>query len=90
MFSFSSPVPFLSNLCAFTFLSVDADVLGNTIDAPACVSLPASARISCHLKKNTKNIQKIIQKISFLGQSFLQVLMNIFLNPYKFYVFNIS
>lgn len=52
---------------------------------------PALRVRPCHLKKykkkkNTKNIQKI----SFLGQSFLQVLMNIFLNPYKFYVFNIS
>lgn len=59
-----------------------------------CVSLPASARISCHLKKKKykKKIYKKYtkKKISFLGQSFLQVLMNIFLNPYKFYVFNIS
>ena len=66
------------------------------MDTSDCVSLSLSpsARNSSHLKK--KKIQKKIykktntKKISFLGQSFLQVLMNIFLNPYKFYVFNIS
>lgn len=58
------------------------------------VSFSSSARNSSHLKKNTKKKiykkKKHTKKISFLGQSFLQVLMNIFLNPYKFYVFNIS
>lgn len=76
-----------------SFLS-SYDVLGNTIDTPDCVSLFECKKLKVILKKK-KNTKKNLQKnkhkkISFLGQSFLQVLMNIFLNPYKFYVFNIS
>ena len=58
-----------------------------------CVSLRVQeTQVILKKYKKKKNLQKkeTHKKISFLGQSFLQVLMNIFLNPYKFYVFNIS
>ena len=57
-----------------------------------CVSLRVQETQVILKKYKKKNLQKkeTHKKISFLSQSFLQVLMNIFLNPYKFYVFNIS
>lgn len=72
--------------------SVVEDVLGNTIGTSDCVSLRVQETQVILKKKIQKKIYKKTntKKISFLGQSFLQVLMNIFLNPYKFYVFNIS
>lgn len=89
MFSFLSS-PSLPSVTCVHFLPFCRCRCSRQYHRCTCMCLYLRVQESHVILKNTKKYTKNIQKISFLGQSFLQVLMNIFLNPYKFYVFNIS